>query len=56
MWNPIFKNDTNELIYKTETDTQILKTNLWLPKGKVRVGGGINQKYGINIYIFLYIK
>ena len=26
------KNDTNELIYKT--DLQILKTNLWLPKGK----------------------
>jgi len=22
------------LIYKTETDLQILKTNLWLPKGK----------------------
>ena len=34
MWNLIFKNDTNELIYKTETDLQILKTNLWLPKGK----------------------
>ena len=28
------KNDTNELIYKTETVLQILKTNLWLPKGK----------------------
>ena len=26
---------TNELIYKAETDTQSLKTNLWLPKGKV---------------------
>ena len=25
--------DTNELIYKTETDSQTLKTNLWLPKG-----------------------
>ena len=23
------KNDTNELIYKTETDLQIPKTNLW---------------------------
>ena len=34
MWNLILKNDTNELIYKTETDLQILKTNLWLPKGK----------------------
>ena len=28
------KNDTNELIYKTETDSKTLKTNLWLPKGK----------------------
>ena len=34
-----FKNDTNELIYKTETDLQISKTNLWLPKGKLRGGG-----------------
>ena len=28
------KNDTNELIYKIETDSQTQKTNLWLPKGK----------------------
>ena len=28
------KNGRNELIYKTETDLQISKTNLWLPKGK----------------------
>ena len=27
----------NALIYKTETDSQTLKTNLWLPAGK---GGG----------------
>ena len=26
------KNDTNKLIYKTETDLQTLKRNLWLPK------------------------
>ena len=32
MWN--LKYDTNELIYETETDSQISKTNLWLPKGK----------------------
>ena len=32
-----FLNDTNELIYKTETDSQALKTKLWLPKG---TGGG----------------
>ena len=28
------KYDTNELIYKTETDSQTQKTTLWLPKGK----------------------
>ena len=33
MWN-LIKNDTNELIYKTETDSQISKSNLWLPNGK----------------------
>ena len=32
MWN--VKNDTDELIYKTERDSQTQKTNLWLPKGK----------------------
>ena len=30
------KNDTNEFIYKTETDSQSWKTNLRLPKGKRR--------------------
>ena len=28
------KYDTDEFTYKTETDSQTLKTNLWLPKGK----------------------
>ena len=37
MWN--LKISTNELIYKTETNSQTEKTNLWLPKGKE---GGIN--------------
>ena len=32
MWN--LKKDTNELIYKTETDSQTLKRNLQLPNGK----------------------
>ena len=39
MWNLIFKNYTNELSYKTETDLQISKTNLWLPKGKRGMAG-----------------
>ena len=30
MWN-----DANEFIHKTETDSQISKTNLWLPKWTV---------------------
>ena len=28
------QNDTNEFTYKTETDSQTEKINLWLPKGK----------------------
>ena len=34
MWN-LIKN-TNELIHKTETDSQILKSNLWYKRGNVR--------------------
>ena len=48
------KNDTNELIYKTEIDSQTQKTNLWLPKGNM--WGGINQEDGINIYTLLQMK
>ena len=36
MWNQ--RNDTNELVYKTEIDSWIYKTKLWLSKGKS--GGG----------------
>jgi len=36
MWN--LKKDTNELIYRKETDSQTLK-NLWLPKGTGSRGG-----------------
>ena len=31
MWN--LKYDTNELIYETETDSQVQRTDLWLPRG-----------------------
>ena len=41
MWN--LKNDTSELIYKTETDSQTQKTNSWLPKVK---GGGRDKLGG----------
>ena len=37
MWN--LKYDINKLTYKTETDSQTLKTNLWLPAGKGKGGG-----------------
>ena len=32
MWD--LKTSTNKLIYKTETDTQTQKANIWLPKEK----------------------
>ena len=37
-WNLIY--DAHELIYKTETDSQTQKTNLWLPKveGREKLG------------------
>ena len=38
MWN--LKNDTNELIYKIETDSQAKKTNLVVTKTERR---GLNQ-------------
>ena len=37
------KKDTNELIYKIEIDSQLYKTNLWLPKGR---GGWERDKLG----------
>ena len=36
MWN--LKYDTNELIYKTQTDSQTQRINLWLARS--RAGGG----------------
>ena len=48
MWN--VKYDTNELIYKSETDSQTQKINLWLPKGKGR--RGINQGQQIHTTIY----
>ena len=43
-------------IYKIETDSQTLKTNLWLPEGKGVCVGGINQEFGVNIYKLPCIK
>ena len=41
-WN--LKYDTNELIYKTETDSQTQRTDLWLPSG--REWGGMDWEFG----------
>ena len=55
MWD--LKYDTNEPIYKTETDLQTQKTNLHLPNWKgVGERRGINQDFGIRRYKLLYIK
>ena len=47
----ISKNDISELIYRTETESQTQKTNLWLPKGTVGMGG---QEFRINIHTTIY--
>ena len=52
MWD--LKNDTNELIYKTEIQSQMQKTNLQLPGGKK--GGRIKWEIGIDMYTLLCIK
>ena len=47
------KNDTKELIYKTEINSQISKSILWLPQVKP-LWGGKNWEGGNSIYILLY--
>ena len=39
-----YNNDTNELMYETETDSQTYKTYLWLPKGQA--GGRTKLGFG----------
>ena len=46
MWNQ--KTGTNELSYKTEVESQMQETGLWLPGDKG--GGGINGETVIDIY------
>ena len=47
------KNDTKELTYKTETNSQISKPVLWLPKVKL-LRGGKKWEGENNIYTLLY--
>ena len=48
MWN--LEYDANEPVYKTETDSQMWKINLWFQKRKA------GDKQRINRYTALYIK
>ena len=50
----ILKNDTNELIYKTETDSD-LENELMVTRGK-GWGGGTDWQFGIDMYTLLYLK
>ena len=54
MWN-LIKMMQKNLFIKTEANSQISKSNVWLPKGKPWEGG-MNQKDGIDICTLLYIK
>ena len=51
MWN--LKYDTNEPIYKTETESQTWRTDLWLPRWRHR--GGRDWEFGISRYELLHI-
>ena len=52
MWNLILKNNTNELICKTERLTNI-ENKLMVTKGETWQGG-INQELGMNTHTLLY--
>ena len=47
------KYDTNELIYKTETELQTQRTDLWLPSRMVS-RGGTDWEFGISRCKLLY--
>ena len=44
---------TNQHIYETETDSQISRTDLWLPRGMAS-GGGKDWEFGISRCKLLY--
>ena len=53
MWN-LKRNDTNEFIYKTETDSQTSRMSLWLlGEGW---GEGTVREFGMDMYTQLYLK
>ena len=50
----IKKKDTNELIYKTEIDSQTQKTDLWL--SREGGGGGKGWEFGVSRCKLVYIE
>ena len=48
------RNDTNELTYQTETDSQTSRMFLWLPGEGC--GEGIVRESGMHVYTLLYLK
>ena len=52
MWN-LKRNDTNELTYKTGTDSQTSRMNLWL---LARSGEGIVREFGMGMNTLLHLK
>ena len=49
------KYGTNEPIYRTETDSQILRKDLWLPRG-VRRGSGMDWEFGVYSSELLHLE
>ena len=56
MWN-LKRNDSNELIYKTETDPQ-RRNLLRLLRGRIQGQGreGMDREFGIDMCTLLYVK
>ena len=52
MWN--LKYDTNEPNYKTKTDSQTYKTDLWLTRGR-GAGGGMDWEVGVSRCKLFYL-
>jgi len=53
IWGNLKKKDTNELIYKTETDSG-LENKLWVRKGE-KWRGVIHWEFGTEIYTLLHV-
>ena len=54
----IQKNGIDDLICKTEIETQKYRTNVWTPRGESGGGGGggMNWEIGIDMYTLMCIK